>query len=324
MALLYETEERGKPVRYNPKARLDRSQVQVRRGGGRSGGGMGGLPVGGGGGNGLKVGGGIGGLIILVIVFLLQSQLGGSPSIGPGEGGGAGTETSLENCRTGADANEDRNCALLADVNSIQAFWSQALPEQAGVRYRKAVTTLFPDGAVSTGCGNATSDVGPFYCSADERVYLDPAFFDEMLEGQLGARGGPFSEAYVLAHEYGHHVQNLLGTMGQVRTQQGPDSDAVRLELQADCYAGVWTKYATEVPDEGGEPFILDLSEQDIADALDAARAVGDDRIQKRTSGRVDPDRWTHGSAEQRMAWFTTGMRSGSVQACDTFSASRL
>jgi hypothetical protein len=286
---------------------------------------MGGLPIGGGGGRGLKVGGGIGGLIILVLVFLLQSQLGGSPSVGPDQGGGgAGSETSLDQCETGADANEDRSCALLADVNSIQAFWAQALPEQAGVRYRKATTILFPDGAVSTGCGNATSDVGPFYCSPDEQVYLDPAFFDEMLEGQLGARGGPFSEAYVIAHEYGHHIQNLLGTMGKVRTQQGPTSDAVRLELQADCYAGIWTKHATEVPDESGEPFILDLTDQDIADALDAARAVGDDRIQKRTSGRVDPDRWTHGSAEQRMRWFTTGMRTGSLQACDTFSASRL
>ncbi len=145
-----------------------------------------------------------------------------------------------------------------------------------------------------------------------------------MLQGQLGAQGGPFSEAYVLAHEYGHHLQNILGTMGQVRTQQGPNSDAVRLELQADCYAGVWTKFATEAPDESGEPYILDLTEQDIAAALDAARAVGDDRIQKRTSGRVDPDRWTHGSAEQRMGWFTRGMETGSVEACDTFRAARL
>ncbi|HEX5987865.1 MAG TPA: neutral zinc metallopeptidase [Nocardioides sp.] len=311
-------------MRYNPKARLDSSQVKVRRGGGRSGGGMGGLPMGGGGGGGLKVGGGIGGVIVLVLIFLLQSQLGGSPSVGPGAGGGSGTETSLENCESGADANRDRTCALQADVNSIQAFWSEALPEQTGVEYREATTILFPEGRVDTGCGSATSDVGPFYCSVDERVYLDPAFFEEMLQGQLGARGGPFSEAYVIAHEYGHHVQNILGTMGQVRTQQGPNSDAVRLELQADCYAGIWAKYATEVPDETGEPFIIELTQQDVEDALDAARAVGDDRIQKRSTGRVDPDRWTHGSAQQRMDWFNTGRRTGSVEACDTFSASRL
>jgi predicted metalloprotease len=308
-------------MRYNPKAKLDRSQVQVRRGGGRSGGGFG-LPVGGGGGNGLKVGGGIGGLVILLLVFLLQSQLGGgAPSAGPA---GTGEETgSLDNCRTGADANQDRNCALVADVNSIQAFWAEALPDQTGTPYRRATTTIFT-GQTSTGCGGATSDVGPFYCSADEGVFLDTSFFEDMLQGQLGAQGGPFSEAYVLAHEYGHHLQNILGTMGQVRTQQGANSDAVRLELQADCYAGVWTKFATEAPDESGEPYILDLTRQDIAAALDAARAVGDDRIQKRSSGRVDPDRWTHGAAEQRMAWFTRGMETGSVEACDTFRAARL
>jgi predicted metalloprotease len=122
----------------------------------------------------------------------------------------------------------------------------------------------------------------------------------------------------------GEHVQNLLGTMGQVRTQQGRTSDAVRLELQADCYAGIWAKNATEVPDASGEPYILELTQQDIESALDAARSVGDDRIQQRTSGRVDPDRWTHGSAEQRMRWFRTGLRTGSVDACDTFSTSQL
>jgi uncharacterized protein len=303
-------------MRYNPKARLDRSQVQVRRGGGRSGGV--GLPSGG---NGLRVGGGIGGLVILVLVLLLQGGFGGgSPSAGPT---GLESETSVDGCRTGADANQDRNCALVADVNAIQGYWSEVLPEQSGTAYREAVTTIF-SGSTDTGCGAATSDVGPFYCSLDERVYLDVTFFDDMLEGQLGAEGGPFSEAYVLAHEYGHHVQHLLGTMGQVRTQQGADSDAVRLELQADCYAGMWTKHATEVPDESGEPYILDLTDEDIANALDAAAAVGDDRIQRRTSGRIDPDRFTHGSAEQRMRWFGTGMRTGSMEACDTFAAARL
>ena len=267
------------------------------------------------------MGGGIGGLVILLLVFLLQSQLGGGDGASSQQANG--DDTSLANCRTGEDANQNRDCALVADVNSIQSFWNGALPEQTGTAYRRATTILF-EGGVNTGCGNATSDVGPFYCSVDERVFLDSSFFDDMLEGQLGAQGGPFSEAYVLAHEYGHHVQNLLGTMGQVRTQQGPESDAVRLELQADCYAGVWTKHATEAPDESGQPYILDLTQEDIESALDAARAVGDDRIQQRTSGRVDPDRWTHGSAEQRMRWFTVGMRTGSVEACDTFSAARL
>ncbi len=303
-------------MRYNPKARLDRSQMEVRSGGGRSRARMR-LPSGG---NGMRVGGGIGGLIIVVIVLVLQSQLGGSGA--PAQDGGR-TTSALEGCNTGADANQSRDCAMLADVNSIQAFWASELPRQTGREYREAVTTVFT-GGVSTGCGDATDDVGPFYCPVDENIYLDPTFFEEMLQGQLGAKGGLFSEAYVLAHEYGHHVQNLLGTLGEVRSQQGPTSDAVRLELQADCYAGMWTKFATEVPDENGEPYILDLTEQDIANGLDAARAVGDDRIQQRTSGRVDPDRWTHGSSDQRMRWFRTGLERGTVDACDTFSARRL
>jgi uncharacterized protein len=306
-------------MRYNPKARLDRSQVEVRRGGG-GGGGLG-FPVGGGGG-GMKVGGGIGGVVVLIIILLLTN---GIPGGGGSSGGGAGGETSssLAQCKTGADANNDEGCALLADVNSIQAFWDNELPRQGGPQYTDARAVFF-EGQTQSGCGAASADVGPFYCPVDKQVYLDRSFFRDMLQGQLGAKGGPFSEAYVLAHEYGHHVQDLLGTMGEVRTQQGPQSDAVRLELQADCYAGIWTKHATEAPDQSGEPYILDLTQDDIQRALDAARAVGDDRIQQRTSGRVDPDQWTHGSAEQRMHWFTVGRQQGTLQACDTFSTEAL
>jgi hypothetical protein len=305
-------------MRYNPRARLDPSQVRVRRGGG-GGGGIG-FPVGGGGG-GLRVGGGIGGLIIVVIVILLQSGV----LSGGGSGGGtpqddAGAPTS---CQRGAQANTDERCALVADVNSIQAFWLRELPRQAGVRYTIAPTVLF-SGQTSTGCGPASSSTGPFYCPVDKTVYLDSSFFRDMLQGQLGARGGPFSEAYVLAHEYGHHVQDLLGTMGRVRTQQGPSSDSVRLELQADCYAGIWAKHATTTRDAQGQVFISDLTQDDVARALDAARAVGDDRIQKETAGRVDPDQWTHGSAAERMRWFTIGLQQGSLRACDTFAAGQL
>ncbi len=306
-------------MRYNPKARLDRSQVENRRG---SSGGGGGFPLGGGGG-GLKVGGGLGGLVILVIIFLVQSQLGGGGGSTGSTDPGATGSTSLAQCRTGTDANQDPDCALVADVNSIQAFWADALPKQGGPRYTDATTTIFR-GDLTTGCGHATADVGPFYCPTDKHVYLDTTFFKEMLEGRLGARGGPFSQAYVLAHEYGHHVQDLLGTMSKVRTQQGRNSDAVRLELQADCYAGIWTKYATTADDSGGQPYILDLTQDDINRALDAAAAVGDDRIQQQTSGRVDPDSWTHGSAESRMRWFSTGLKKGTLEACDTFSASSL
>jgi predicted metalloprotease len=304
-------------MRYNPRARLDSSQVG--RGGG--GGGGGGFPVGGGGG-GLRVGGGVGGLVILVIVLVLQLS-GGSGESGGGGGAAAPQQgTDLTQCRTGADANQDPDCALVADVNSIQSFWTTALPRQSQVDYTVARTELF-SGSISTGCGGASADVGPFYCPVDKHVYLDTTFFADMLQGRLGARGGEFSRAYVLAHEYGHHVQDLLGTMSRVRTQQGQSSDAVRLELQADCYAGIWTKNATTSSD-GSEPYILDLTRDDVNRALDAAAAVGDDRIQQRSSGRVDPDSWTHGSAEQRMRWFTTGLEKGTLQACDTFAARQL
>ena len=339
-------------MRYNPRARLDRSQVRVRgrgtsgglRGGGAFGGGsLGGsrmpIPMGGGGRMGC---GGFALLAIVVVVMFATGGLGGvlGGLTGGATGGASGGPfggytapdaasvqdtgvTGLEQCETGADANSDRSCGLLANVNSIQAFWEQVLPDQAGRDYEPAVTNFFT-GSVDTGCGPATSETGPFYCPADGGVYLDITFFDAMLEGQLGAEGGPFSEAYVLAHEYGHHVQDLLGTMGQVRTQQGPTSDAVRLELQADCYAGMWTRFATTVEDENGEVYILDLTQDDIDRALDAAAAVGDDRIQERTSGQVNPETWTHGSAQARQYWFSVGMDQGTIEACDTFSASDL
>jgi predicted metalloprotease len=314
-------------MRFNPKARLDTSQVQNRRGGGGGGGGFG-LPVGGGGG-GMKVGGGIGGVIVLVLIFVLSQYLGGGGGAGlptgpASDGGPVSTDSEkLDHCRSGADANQDADCARVAVVNSIQSYWEETLPEQAGRDYVHGDTVIFSD-QVSTGCGGATSDVGPFYCPPDQQVYLDTTFFEDMLEGQLGGQGGDFAEAYVLAHEYGHHIQNLLGTMGKVRTQQGAESDAVRLELQADCYAGMWTKHATEAEDAGGQVLIQQLDQKDIEEALDAARAVGDDRIQQRTSGRVNPDAWTHGSAEQRMRWFTIGREKGSLRACDTFAARQL
>ena len=315
-------------MRYNPKARLDTSQVQVRSGGGGGGGFR--LPSGGGGG-GMKVGGGIGGIIVMIVIFVLFQVMGG--------GGGGGTalpsgpisddrpvstdSEALAGCETGQDANENPDCARVFVVNSIQSYWDEALPQQANRQYQYGDTVIFSD-QVNTGCGGASSAVGPFYCPPDQQVYLDTTFFRDMLQGQLGGQGGDFAEAYVLAHEYGHHVQNLLGTMGRVRTQQGPTSDAVRLELQADCYAGMWTKDATETEDANGQVLISELTDEDGQEALDAARAVGDDRIQQRSGGRVNPDAWTHGSAEQRMRWFEIGRTKGSLQACDTFAARQL
>ena len=174
------------------------------------------------------------------------------------------------------------------------------------------------------GCGSASAAVGPFYCPLDQTIYLDTTFFEDVLEGQLGGKGGAFVEPYVLGHEYGHHIQNLLGTMNRVKTQQGPKSDAVRLELQADCFAGMWAHGATTTEDDKGNVLITEISAKDISEAIDSAKAVGDDRIQEAGGGKVDPEGWTHGSAAQRVAWFKTGFKASSIKACDTFAANAL
>ena len=217
------------------------------------------------------------------------------------------TPAATTHCKTGEDANNSADCARVAVENSLYDYWSDdaARPVRAPFRAEKQVETF--TGAVGTGCGQATSDVGPFYCPVDQTIYLDTTFFDEVLQQQLGGPSGDFVEPYVLAHEYGHHIQNLLGTMGRVKTQQGPTSDAVRLELQADCYAGMWARAATTTDDATGEALISELTDADIQQAIAAATAVGDDRIQQQSGGRVNPEQWTHGSAAQRVKWFLTG-----------------
>lgn len=315
-------------MRFNPKARLDTSRTRDagRSRGGGSGGGRGaGFPIPGG----ARAGGGIGGIIVLVLIYVISQSVGGSDS-GSGLSGSSYDTARMADtqrysaCQTGADANGSADCARVAVENSLVDFWSTTLPEQSSTGFSPEQALVTFSGSASTGCGAASSDVGPFYCPTDQTIYLDSTFFDQVLEQQLGGPDGGFVEAYVLAHEYGHHIQNLLGTMSQVRTQQGPQSDSVRLELQADCYAGMWAKSATTTQDADGNVLISELTDQDIKLALEAAASVGDDRIQQKTQGQVDEETWTHGSASSRERWFRTGLSQGSLKACDTFATNNL
>ncbi len=190
----------------------------------------------------------------------------------------------LSQCKTGADANSKVECRVVATGNSVDGVWQQLLKG-----YTRPHVRLFK-GQVQTGCGPATSDVGPFYCPVDKTAYFDTDFF-QVLVDQFGSSGGPLAQEYVVAHEFGHHVQDLLGVLGRAqRDPEGATGAGVRTELQADCYAGVWAHYASITRQEGTDvPFLEPLSDKDITDALSAASSVGDDRIQKQATGRVNP-----------------------------------
>ncbi|GLX01086.1 neutral zinc metallopeptidase [Microtetraspora sp. NBRC 16547] len=283
---------------FDDRAELDASQVDDVGSGGMSRGG------------GLAIGGGAVGIVVVVLALVFgvdPTELlsgGGQPAQ---SGRSASSGDLAAQCKTGADADQSEKCRVVGVVNSLQKYWKGQVDG-----YQQAKTTLF-SGAIRTGCGAADSSVGPFYCSADRRVYLDLGFFDE-LHTQFGAEGGPFAQAYVIAHEYGHHVQNLLGDIAK-GTGQGATSGSVRLELQADCYAGVWAKNAVRTGF-----FAKPFSDADIRQALDAASAVGDDRIQEKVRGRVSPENFTHGTSAQRMKWFKKGYSTGDPRRCDTFA----
>jgi hypothetical protein len=284
---------------FEEKKRLDPSQVQDRRG--RS---MGRT---------IAVGGGGIGLILLIASLVLGVDLTGLAGISQPDPSSSeyNAEDIISECQTGADANLRQDCRLVGFVNSIQAFWSDEL-ESYGIEYIPAQTVLF-SGETQAACGFASGASGPFYCPTDQQIYIDLAFF-ETIESRFGAQGGPLAEAYVIAHEYGHHIQNILGilnTTGMIR-DSGPESEIVLTELQADCLAGVWMANATATG------YLQPLSREEIFQALDAAVSVGDDRIQQQTQGHVVPDAWTHGSSEQRLAALQDGLNSGDVNTCDT------
>ncbi|MBA3654093.1 MAG: neutral zinc metallopeptidase [Actinobacteria bacterium] len=284
-------------MRFRDSARLDPSQVSDRRG-------MRGGPA-------LAGGGGLIGLIFLVISLLNN---GGGGANGVSIGGASSDQGDLSaQCQTGADANQREDCRIVGVVNSVQTFWRGRVPN-----YREAKTVFFTDGT-QTGCGGATADVGPFYCPNDSTVYIDLGFYDALRQ-RFGAKGGPFAEAYVIAHEYGHHIQNLRGILRREHDgSTGPQSSSVRTELMADCLAGAWAKGAVDTG------FIESLNDDDIRDGLDAASVIGDDRIQQASQGRVSPESWTHGSSEQRQRWFLAGYRAQNGDAaCDTFAVSRV
>ncbi len=280
----------------------DSSMIDDRRGSGGGGFGGGGFPIP------IKAGGGLLGIIVLLASIFLPKILGGGqsasnvpqPQAGSAADGTCNSELELIVCGATVD---------------VQTYWQANLPTFYGVAYENTKTVFFTD-ATDTGCGQATSQTGPFYCPIDRLVYLDLGFM-QALEQQLIGKSTDLAEQYIVAHEYGHHVQNLVGINDQVQQAQQNDPGranqySVAMELQADCFAGMWVG---DVAKRGK----LDSADE-IKEALDAAAGVGDDRIQEKTQGRIDKEAWTHGSAEQRQTWFTRGYNSGDAKQCDTFS----
>ncbi|MGE3193309.1 MAG: neutral zinc metallopeptidase [Microbacteriaceae bacterium] len=259
-------------------------------------------------------GGGLGILAIVLIGQLLGVDLSGLVGTDSGTGTSP-TDSSLEQCQTGEDANQNLDCRMKGAAASLEEFWSNTLDGATPTEI-----ALFT-GSVSTGCGGATSAVGPFYCPRDQVIYVDTAFFDQ-LRTQFGSSGGPLAQLYVVGHEWGHHIQNITGIMSNLNLQTtGPASDGVRLELQADCFAGAWIAGASRTLDSSGTPYLEPPTDAQIRDALSAAAAVGDDNIQEQTQGQVQPETWTHGSSDARQKWFLVGYQQG-ANACDTFGAS--
>lgn len=300
---------------FNEGSQLDPTRVNDARGSG-----------GGGGRPGLAIGGGIGGIIVLILGIILGPQalsgaLAGDPALNTSEVQNAqGAE--INSCTNGASANQREDCRILATVQSLDSYWKDQGADSVRVPFQAPGVKIFSQGT-NTACGSATSAVGPFYCPGDSTIYIDPTFFAELTRN-YGADDGALAQEYVVAHEYGHHIQNLTGAIENSQVGSGSQGGSVRVELQADCYAGVWANHASSTTDASGQRFMKQLTEQDVKSALSAAAAVGDDHIQKKSTGRVSPESWSHGSSAQRQAWFLAGYEAGDPGVCDTFGASDL
>lgn len=272
---------------------------------------------GGGGRGGMIAGGGIGGLLIVLVALffgidpgLLGGLTGGGSTYDTQEAPAPSTDGEVI-CKTAEDANTNTECRLEWTAKSLDQVWTEQLPKQAGIEYEAPGLHLFNQ-TVSTACGQASSNTGPFFCPADRTAYFDASFFS--LPEQLGGSSDPFAQEYIVAHEFGHSIQQLEGTLGLSDYENpGADSNAVKIELQADCYGGIWAHHAAQ----GEDAFLEPITNEQVASAIQSTKAVGDDNIQKRSGGQVRPDQWTHGSSEQRTQAFLTGYETGSMASCD-------
>lgn len=298
-------------MELNENARIDTSQVEDRRGSG-GGGGMG-IPI--------PIGGGRGGIVGIVIAVLV-ALVGGGFGLNAMTGGAEqGDNTALEQRCAAENALEQLDCRNTLYVNSIQAYWRTALPQALGEQYQPTRTVFFSQ-AVNTACGQADSGVGPFYCPADSLVYIDLSFY-EVLATQLAPRASSPSRTCCprVRPPRAEPARHQRAVRRQQQRDPGNANDlSVRLELQADCYAGAWAKNATGTADDSGQKIFTSITERDIAEAIDTAEAIGDDAISKRADRPVNPEEFTHGSSEQRKQWFNRGYDSGDPASCDTFS----
>ncbi len=275
----------------------------------------------------MGVGGGsiLGLLLILVFSYVTGIDLTPLISSSPASSASSSSAVDVSTCRTGADANDRVECRMVATAQSLDQVWKEQLADQnTGVRYELPDFQIFTN-SVSTACGSATSAVGPFYCPGDSTVYLDLGFFDDMVS-RYGAADSLLAQEYVVAHEWGHHIQNLQGVFRAHDTREFGDQGAgVRSELQADCYAGVWMHWASTTADPStGIPYLVTPTADQVLGALKTARAIGDDRLQAKYQGSSNPETWTHGSANQRAAWLQRGLDTGDIATCDTWSAARV